>query len=246
MIVSYRWVVDMVQSQRRLPRAPYELVRLEYPYSSPKKRGLSSSTQNQHQQRTRFTIRELIKIFWIIREYPSRKNKNQVYWLRFIKQGFFPGRSVNSVNAQWQRFCHYDTIEQAIQKAYQLGMPYSQAYPQLPAEVKDVFEDRIAAVKQDPEASYRADVPTNLSRRRVEPPANVLRDVRKPKRVKTERQVSAEPEESHVVRVKQEREEHPTRVCSGCAELRQLITALRKKSAGRNLGRLFSKLDGTG
>lgn len=43
-IVSYRWVVDMVQSQRRLPRAPYELVRLEYPYSSPKKRGLSSNT----------------------------------------------------------------------------------------------------------------------------------------------------------------------------------------------------------
>ena len=81
-------------------------------------------------------------------------------------------------------------------------MPYSQAYPQLPAEVKDVFEDRIAAVKQDPEASYRADVPTNLSRRRIEPSANALRDLRKPKRVKTERQVSAEPEESHVVRVK--------------------------------------------
>ena len=62
-------------------------------------------------QRTRFTIRELIKIFRVTQEFPSKKNKNQVYWQRFIKQGVFPGRSVNSVNAQWQRFCHYDTIE---------------------------------------------------------------------------------------------------------------------------------------
>ena len=68
-------------------------------------------------QRTRFTMRELIKIFQVTEQFPSKKNKNQVYWQRFIKQGYFPGRSVNSVNAQWQRFCHYDTVEQALEKA---------------------------------------------------------------------------------------------------------------------------------
>lgn len=98
-------------------------------------------------QRTRFTLRELIKIFQVVQEYPSKKNKNQVYWQRFIKQGVFPGRSVNSVNAQWQRFCHYDTIEQAIHKAYQLGMPYSTAFPQLPQSVRDTFEARLLQVK---------------------------------------------------------------------------------------------------
>jgi len=50
-------------------------------------------------QRTRFTMRELIKIFLVTEQFPSKKNKNQVYWQRFIKQGYFPGRSVNSVNA---------------------------------------------------------------------------------------------------------------------------------------------------
>jgi hypothetical protein len=41
----------------------------------------------------------------------------------------FPGRSVNSVNAQWQRFCHYITVEEAVRKAVQIGMPYSTMYP---------------------------------------------------------------------------------------------------------------------
>jgi hypothetical protein len=44
---------------------------------------------------------------------------------------------VNSVNAQWQRFCHYDTLEQAILKAYKLGMPYSTSFPILPDYIKD-------------------------------------------------------------------------------------------------------------
>jgi hypothetical protein len=51
------------------------------------------------------------------------------------------------VNAQWQRFCHYDTIEQAIQKAYQLGMPYSTAFSELPHCVRDTFEERLLQVK---------------------------------------------------------------------------------------------------
>ena len=80
-------------------------------------------------------MRELIKIFTVTEQFPSKKNKNQVYWQRFIKQGFFPGRSVNSVNAQWQRFCHYDSVESALGKAIQLGMPYSTAFNTLPQTV---------------------------------------------------------------------------------------------------------------
>jgi len=75
-------------------------------------------------------VRELIKIFEVTSANPCKKNKNQVYWQRFIRKGYvFPGRSVNSVNAQWQRFCHYITIEEAVKKAVQIGMPYSTMYP---------------------------------------------------------------------------------------------------------------------
>ena len=70
-----------------------------------------------------------MKIFDVTAQNPCKKNKNQVYWQRFIKKGYFPGRSVNSVNAQWQRFCHYITVEEAVKKAIQIGMPYSTMYP---------------------------------------------------------------------------------------------------------------------
>jgi hypothetical protein len=80
-------------------------------------------------------MRELIKIFAVTQEFKSKKNKNQVYWQRFIKLGYFPGRSVNSVNAQWQRFCHYEYVESALEKAMQLGMPYSTAFNHLPPTV---------------------------------------------------------------------------------------------------------------
>ena len=30
-------------------------------------------------------MRELIKIFNVTEQFPSKKNKNQVYWQRFIK-----------------------------------------------------------------------------------------------------------------------------------------------------------------
>ena len=107
-----------------------------------------SHYQKKYQgQRTRFTIRELIRIFEVTQEFPSKKNKNQVYWQKFIKIGVFPGRSVNSVNAQWQRFCHYDTVEQAIHKAYQLAMPYSTSFPQLPINIRESFESRHLQVK---------------------------------------------------------------------------------------------------
>lgn len=49
--------------------------------------------------RTKFTIREIIKIFDVITYYPQRRTKNPVYWQKIIERGFFPGRSVHSINA---------------------------------------------------------------------------------------------------------------------------------------------------
>lgn len=143
-LVSFQWLLDMVQQRQRLPFEPYVIMKIEAPQAKEK---MGKHVKKLSGQRTRFTIRELIKIFKVTNDYPSKKNKNQVYWQRFIKQGVFPGRSVNSVNAQWQRFCHYDTIEQAIIKAYQLGMPYSTSFPQLPSCVRDDFEGRLMQVK---------------------------------------------------------------------------------------------------
>ena len=68
---------------------PYIIMKIEYPSS-----GINKDGKSIHQikmlkklsgQRTRFTIRELIKIFKVVADYPSKKNKNQVYWQRFIK-----------------------------------------------------------------------------------------------------------------------------------------------------------------
>jgi hypothetical protein len=60
---------------------PYIISKIE---ALPGKDGNSQSQMNLIKklsgQRTRFTIRELIKIFKVVQEYPSKKNKNQVYW----------------------------------------------------------------------------------------------------------------------------------------------------------------------
>jgi len=39
------------------------------------------------------------------------------------------------VNAKWKRFCHYQFVEAALEKAMQLGMPYSTAFNHLTATV---------------------------------------------------------------------------------------------------------------
>lgn len=105
-----------------LPSEPYFITQVEYiappkqgdndygdgSLSSPKHSGYKKNMQGGSNlgtggiqgQRTRFTVRELIKIFEVTSANPCKKNKNQVYWQRFIKKGYvFPGRSVNSVNA---------------------------------------------------------------------------------------------------------------------------------------------------
>lgn len=117
MVINYLWLIEMASRNERIPSDPFRLRKIEPPSIKDHNGSIKLPKKNSG-PRTRFTLRELIKIFKVVQEYPSKKNKNQVYWQRFIRNGFFPGRSVNSVNAQWQRFCHYDTIEQAIQKAY--------------------------------------------------------------------------------------------------------------------------------
>ena len=74
--------------------------------------------------RTKFTIREIIKIFDVVHRNPYKRNKNPHYWQRILEKGLFPGRSVHSVNAQWQKFSLYGDKAEAVKKALQLSMPY--------------------------------------------------------------------------------------------------------------------------
>lgn len=128
-IFSIDWLRHSVAQTQLLPADQFCLLKIEY-HPTP-------------HQRTRFTMRELIKIFQVTEQFQSKKNKNQVYWQRFIRQGYFPGRSVNSVNAQWQRFCHYESVEMALEKAVQLGMPYSTGQQGLPANLKHIKQEII-------------------------------------------------------------------------------------------------------
>lgn len=124
-VYDFQWLLDTVRQYdqthqaRLLKPDPYMITQVEYippphdknhdDYSNPGShvpQGSSSRKHNNHGslsgQRTRFTVRELIKIFEVTTANPCKKNKNQVYWQRFIRKGYvFPGRSVNSVNAQW-------------------------------------------------------------------------------------------------------------------------------------------------
>jgi len=49
--------------------------------------------------RSKFTIREIIKIYDVVAKNPQKRTKNPVYWSQFIQRGVFPGRSVHSINA---------------------------------------------------------------------------------------------------------------------------------------------------
>ena len=82
--------------------------------------------------RTKFTIREVIKIFDVVCRNPYKRNKNPHYWQKILEKGMFPGRSVHSVNAQWQKFSLYGDKAAAVKKAMSLKMPYSVSFPQIP------------------------------------------------------------------------------------------------------------------
>jgi hypothetical protein len=156
-VYSYDWIAECIRAQRIMPNDNFELISFPYPdhqdqNTIKKQSGLSG-------QRTRFTMRELIKIFAVTQEFKSKKNKNQVYWQRFIKLGYFPGRSVNSVNAQWQRFCHYEYVEAALEKAMQLGMPYSTAFNHLPPTV----DRAILSMKKECPAFLKQEISSHLN-----------------------------------------------------------------------------------
>lgn len=76
----------MINKCERLPVDPYIIMKIEYPPNSANDRSDKYAKMQFNQmkklsgQRTRFTIRELIKIFQVTQEFPSKKNKNQVYW----------------------------------------------------------------------------------------------------------------------------------------------------------------------
>ena len=82
--------------------------------------------------RTKFTIREIIKIFDVVFKNPYKRNKNPHYWARILDKGIFPGRSVHSVNAQWQKFSLYENKINSVKKAIQLKMPYCVSFAQIP------------------------------------------------------------------------------------------------------------------
>lgn len=94
--------------------------------------------------RTKFTIREIIKIFDVVSKNPYKRNKNPHYWQRILEKGIFPGRSVHSVNAQWQKYSLYESKEGAVEKAIKLKMPYCVSFAQIPDNLTAI--DRI---KQD-------------------------------------------------------------------------------------------------
>jgi hypothetical protein len=96
-VYDYRWILDSIRQQQMLNPDKYLLKTIDFSINSTQ----YGDDKKLSGQRTRFTIRELMKIFKVIMDNPSKKNKNSVYWQRFIKKGCFPGRSVNSINAQW-------------------------------------------------------------------------------------------------------------------------------------------------
>lgn len=81
--------------------------------------------------RSKFTLREILKIFEVVEQYPSKRTKNPTYWSIWMSRGYFPGRSVHSINAQWQRFSIY-TKEEALQQAVKMGNPYCVSFKDLP------------------------------------------------------------------------------------------------------------------
>ena len=89
--------------------------------------------------RTKFTIREIIKIFDVVVQNPYKRNKNPHYWQRILEKGIFPGRSVHSVNAQWQKYSLYEHKQNAVSKAIKLKMPYCLSFAQIPDNT-DIIE----------------------------------------------------------------------------------------------------------
>ena len=93
--------------------------------------------------RTKFTLREVSKIFDITTQQRESRTKNPNFWTIVLKSGHFPGRSVHSVNAQWQKFSLYETKELAIKKGLQLEMPYCVSFAKIPNSKKAVEDIKL-------------------------------------------------------------------------------------------------------
>ena len=64
-----------------------------------------------------------------------------------LEKGIFPGRSVHSVNAQWQKYSNYDNKDEAIKQAMKFKSPYCISFrdiPDHPAAIKRVRSEILA------------------------------------------------------------------------------------------------------
>ena len=86
-VFSSNWLVESIASQKLLPPADFTKFHLRENFKA-----TSFS-------RTKFSIREIIKIFDVVSKNPSRRTKNPTYWGTILDKGIFPGRSVHSINA---------------------------------------------------------------------------------------------------------------------------------------------------
>ncbi|CDW87241.1 UNKNOWN [Stylonychia lemnae] len=140
-VFSYKWIIESIASQRVLRPENYKIYQIEG------KKEVSFS-------RTKFTIREIMKIFEVVSQNPQRRTKNPVYWNQSIERGYFPGRSVHSINAQWQRFCLYDSLDAAIKQAIRLKMPYCVSFREIP-DHQDTVKEIIKQLKNKKNEAYQ-------------------------------------------------------------------------------------------
>ena len=77
-IYSFDWVLDCIKGGRAdLPISDqYLLMQIPYPHALTQTNASLKKQSGLSGQRTRFTMRELIKIFQVTFEFPSKKNKN--------------------------------------------------------------------------------------------------------------------------------------------------------------------------
>jgi hypothetical protein len=79
MVINHLWLIEMASRNERISSDPFRLRKIEPPSLKDHSGSIKLPKKNSG-PRTRFTLRELIKIFKVVQEYPSKKNKNQVYW----------------------------------------------------------------------------------------------------------------------------------------------------------------------
>jgi len=87
LVFSSNWITESIASAKLLSCASYL------------KHTVTQTYKQINFSRTKFSIREIIKIFEVVQKNPSRRTKNPTYWGFVISRGIFPGRSVHSINA---------------------------------------------------------------------------------------------------------------------------------------------------